>query len=104
MFNKIGILLMLVCGLFVQAACRSDKSRLIDEKVAERVAAFREKETTKCREVLLADAEHIVDSLLQAEALLDVSDSLSRIRPVRPFKPQPVLPIDSLSVKPLFER
>ena len=97
-------MLWLAGGLYTLAGCRSDKGKVIGEKVAERVAAFREKESAKCREALLADAEHIVDSLLQAEALADVSDSLSRIRPVRPFKPQPVLPIDSLTVKPLFER
>ena len=104
MIKNIGVILLLAGGLYIQTGCGSDKRKVIDEKVAERVEAFREKENSKCREALLSDAEHIVDSLLLAEALTEVSDSLSRTRPVRPYKPKPVLPIDSLAVKPLFEQ
>ncbi len=88
--------------LYFAAGCGPDKEALIREKVDERIAAFRIKENAKCREALLTEAGHIVDSLLLNEALTGVSDSLARVRPVKPLKPQPVPPIDSSPVKPLF--
>lgn len=95
---------LLLAALCIVAGCGSDKEAIIREKVEERVTAFRAKENAKCRETLLAEAAHIVDSLLLNEALTGVSDSLARLRPVRPLKPQPVPPIDSSPVKPLFDR
>ena len=78
-------------------------ARIYSAGIAERVATFKQKETAKCREALLSTAEHIVDSLLLSEALLGVSDSLARSRPVKPVKPQAVPTIDSSPVEPLFK-
>lgn len=85
------------------AGCGSDKERIVAEKVAERVAEFRKRETEKCRQALLAEAEHLVDSLLLAEAMLEVSDSLRNRVPPRPIKPPLLPPWDSTPVRPIFD-
>lgn len=85
-------------------SCSRKKERLVQETVAQRVAEFRKKETAKCRAALLADAEHIVDSLLLYEALSDVQDSLKQLRPFKPVPPAIIAPIDSLKIKPIFEQ
>lgn len=82
-------------------ACESDNEAIIDEKVTENLSAFREKKNAECRFDLLAEAEKIVDSLLLAEAKMGLSDSLAR-RPLKPEKPAPLPPIDSLPVLPIF--
>jgi hypothetical protein len=84
-------------------ACGSDKEMKVNEKVAERLTAFREKKNAECRSELLAEAEKIVDSILLAEAKMELSDSLDRMRPAKPPKPAPLPPIDSLPVQPIFE-
>ena len=89
--------------IVIPGACGPDKEAIILEKVSEREAAFRQKKLAECRTLLLAEAEQTVDSLLLLEAISDLSDSLARLRPGKPAKPAPVLPIDSLTVKPLFE-
>ncbi|HRI58508.1 MAG TPA: hypothetical protein PK228_02260 [Saprospiraceae bacterium] len=88
--------------LFVLNACGSDKEVIINQKVSERVKAFREKKNVECQFSLLAEAEQIVDSLLLAEAKMELSDSIT-LRPVKPAKPAPLPPIDSLPVRPIFE-
>jgi len=90
--------------LLALPACKGNKERIVQEKVTERVSEFRKKESDKCRDALLADAERIVDSLLLHEALHEVTDSLRGLRPFRPVKPPGIVPIDSLEVKPIFER
>ena len=61
--------------------CGRGKERLIEEKVAERVAEFRKKRSAECRVALLEEAEKTVDSLLLHEALQEVTDSLARRLP-----------------------
>lgn len=85
------------------AGCGSDKERIVAEKVAERVAEFRKRETEKCHQTLLAEAEHLVDSLLLAEAISEVSDSLRNRTPPRPVKPPVLPPWDSSPVRPIFD-
>jgi len=84
--------------------CGRDKEEIVQAKVAERVTAFRLKQLADCRAALRRDAEHRVDSLLLAEAKGSLEDSLARLRPFKPAQPPAVLPIDSLSVKPIFDR
>ncbi len=84
-------------------ACGGDKEALVQAKVAERVMDFKAKEIAECRENLLQIAERSVDSLLLLEAQNALNDSLSRLRPGRPYQPARVLPIDSLEVKPIFD-
>ncbi|MFN0214237.1 MAG: hypothetical protein ACKVT2_08275 [Saprospiraceae bacterium] len=90
--------------LLVFASCEGDKEAVIQAKVAERVEAFRAKKVAECRDALLQSAERIVDSLLLSEAQNALNDSLARLRPGRPFQPAVIPPIDSLQVKPIFNR
>src|SRR5690606_27101290 len=98
-FLKKGFFLLAICCI----SCGGDKEKIINEKVAERLTAFREKKRAECRDALLAEAEKIVDSLLLAEARMELSDSLVRMRPARPARPAPLAPIDSLPVRPIFD-
>lgn len=91
-----------LCAVLL-VACGGDKEALVQSKVAERLADFNAKEIAECRESLLQIAERTVDSLLLLEAQNALNDSLSRLRPGRPYQPPKVLPIDSLEVKPIFD-
>lgn len=90
--------------LLTLAACSGDNETVVQSKVSERVQAFREKHLAECRTTLRRDAEHRVDSLLLAEAKGTLDDSLARLRPFKPVQPPPLLPIDSLTVRPIFDR
>jgi hypothetical protein len=83
--------------------CGKEKDEVVRLKVAETVQDFRQKKTAECREILLREAEEIVDSLLLTEATEAMSDSLARLRPSRPIQPPRIPPIDSLQVRPIFE-
>lgn len=89
-------------GITFLAACTQDKEAIVQAKVAERVSYFKSQKSAECRERLLATAEKTVDSILLAEAQQSLLDSLARLRPNRPFQPPKVNPIDSLTVKPIF--
>lgn len=84
-------------------SCRRDKEEIVQAKVAERVQVFRLKQISECRTNLLRDAEKRVDSLLLEEAKGTLTDSLTRLKPFKPNQPPPLMPIDSLSVRPIFE-
>lgn len=103
--NFYRIIFLLLAGLHVLLlpSCGGDKEAIVQEKVAERVTAFKAKKSAECLESLLETAERKVDSLLLAEAQNALNDSLSRLRPWRPFQPAPIQPIDSLTVKPIFD-
>lgn len=89
--------------LCTMIACGPSKEQIVAEKIAERVADFRKKESMKCRTALLRDAEGIVDSLLLEEARAALGDSLAALRPFKPPKPDPVPAIDSLPIVPIFQ-
>lgn len=91
-------------GSWALSGCAPDQEAIVRQKVEERTRIFRAKKTAECREKLFMAAEKMVDSLLLSEAQQELQDSLSRSRPGRPLKPVPVPPIDSLTVKPLFDR
>jgi hypothetical protein len=99
---KGGLLACTWVALLGIAACGKDKTQTIREKVTERVQDFRLKKTAECRQALLVEAEKTVDSLLLLEATQALEDSLRRLRPLPPPKPSPIPPIDSASVRPLF--
>ncbi len=92
----------LLCSILL-VACGRDKEVVVQAKVAERVQAFRIKQWNECRAALLRDAEKRVDSLLLAEAKGLLTDSLTRLKPSKPLQPPALSPIDSLSVRPIFE-
>lgn len=89
---------------FLTAACGPDEQTVIHQKVDSRVAEFVKKKKEECRISLLEQAEKIVDSLLLAEAQLQLRDSLNRARPFKPVEPIPVPPIDSAEIKPIFKK
>jgi hypothetical protein len=96
--------ILLSATLFVAASgCGKDKDDIVRLKATEMVQDFRQKKSLECREILLREAEEIVDSLLLTEATDAMSDSLARLRPSRPMQPPAILPIDSLKVHPLFD-
>ncbi len=97
----VNILLSIFICVIV-SGCGKDKDEIIRLKATEMVQDFRQKKSLECREILLREAEEIVDSLLLTEATDAMSDSLSRLRPSRPVQPPAILPIDSLKVHPLF--
>ena len=95
------LMLFLCCGA---TGCVENKDKIIADKVQERLSEYRKKRTDDCRSGILSKAEKKVDSLLLAEAQQALQDSLGRQRPFRPVQPPPVLPIDTLTVKPLFRQ
>lgn len=102
--QRLAIFFSCILSLVLFFACSGEKERVVQEKVAQRVADFRKKETAKCRVDLLAEAGQIVDSLLLYEALSEVQDSLKQLRPFKPLPPIVIPPIDSLAVKPIFDQ
>lgn len=97
-------LIFFVLPALIGGGCGPDKKQVIAEKVADRVADFRKKESAKCRESLLVTAESMVDSLLFQEALQEVNDSMKQKRPFKPLKPVAIPPIDSSGIKPIFDQ
>lgn len=103
LFRNYAPIFLLFPAMLAVVSCSYDKEEIIAQKVAERVSAFSAKKTEECRERLLNLAEHMADSLLLAEAQTALSDSLARLRPIRPLEPAAIPPIDSLTVRPIFE-
>jgi hypothetical protein len=93
-------LAILIAGIaFVN--CKADKQKIIGEKVAERVESFRAKRMAECAESLLSDASRIADSLILEQAKAELTDSI-HVPPIKPPRPAPLLPIDTLDVAPIF--
>lgn len=101
-FRRVQFSFLAWC-LLCLLACNQDTDALVQEKVAERLVAFNAKKLQECQESLLQLAERKVDSLLLSEAQQALNDSLTKLRPGRPFQPANIPPIDSLSVKPIFK-
>lgn len=97
---KNRILFLAICC----ASCGPDKEMIISDKVSEKVASFKGKQADECVLDLLEEAEKIVDSLLLAEAKMELSDSLLMARPPKPSKPAPIPVIDSLAIQPIFQQ
>lgn len=91
-------------SLFLWSGCAPDQEAKIQEKVAEKVNDFIVKEEARCHTELLARAEKIVDSILLAEAQLQIRDSLLQGKPYAPAQPPAVPPLDTLEVKPIFPK
>lgn len=101
-FQRIQYSFLGLC-LLLLVSCNQDTDALVQEKVAERVMTFKAKKSMECRESLLQLAERKVDSLLLTEAQMALNDSLTKLRPGRPFQPANIPPIDSLAVTPIFK-
>jgi len=96
--------------LFVAAsACQNEADRLaarqnaIEQEVANKLETFRKIKAQNCRDEVLTAASLIADSLIIANARMQLDTTF---KPPKPFKPeQPTLQtlIDSVPVKPLFK-
>lgn len=85
-------------------SCKPDQEKIVQDKVNERIADFVKKKKAECRASLLTEAERLVDSILLADARAELRDSLQRTKPFAPQQPPEVPPIDTLEVKPVFEK
>ena len=91
-------------------ACQGESDRLevrqaaIEQEVARKLETFRKIKAQNCRDEVLTAASLIADSLIIANARMQLDTTL---KPPKPFKPeQPTLQtlIDSVPVKPLFQK
>ncbi|NUO02107.1 MAG: hypothetical protein HUU01_15995 [Saprospiraceae bacterium] len=89
-------------------ACQSEANRLearqmaIDQEVARKLEVYRKIKEQNCRDEVLTAASLIADSLIIANARMQLDTTL---KPPKPFKPEPPTLqtlIDSVPVKPLF--
>ena len=103
-FFKQAYLAIGCLNLVLLAACFGDTEAIVQQKVSERVTVFKAKKSIECRAALLERAERVVDSLLLTEAQNSLNDSLARRRPWRPYQPPAIPPIDSFTVKPIFDQ
>jgi hypothetical protein len=94
----------LLFPLLLLASCSPDQERIVQAKVEEKIKDFVKKKQLECRSSLLYEAEKKVDSMLLAEARLELQDSLNRTKPIPPAEPPIVPPLDSLEIKPIFEK
>lgn len=94
--------------LFLLASCaREDQNQqsvqsMIEEEVAKRVENYREARLKLCREQALAEASRLADSILIAEARLELDTLTKPPKPEKPEKPELKTVIDSIPVKPLL--
>lgn len=90
--------------LLLLVSCSPNQERTVQIKVAEKIADFTKKKQLECRASLLYEAEKKVDSILLADAKAELMDSLNRTKPIPPSVPPTVQPIDTLEIKPIFEK
>ncbi len=89
-------------------ACQSEANRLegrqaaIELEVARKLEAFRTIKAQNCREDILATASRIADSLIIANARMQLDTTLKPAKPFKPEQPSIQTLIDSVPVKPLF--
>ncbi|MFN4081983.1 MAG: hypothetical protein ACK4NS_13875, partial [Saprospiraceae bacterium] len=95
--------LALLCCLLWNWACRPDVERIVRARVDEQVLVARKKAQERCNEDLYAEAERIADSILLYGSRPSWADSLDLGRPARPIAPPRMAPIDSATVRPIFE-
>ena len=95
--------------LIAVSACEGETNRLegrqaaIEQEVARKLETFRKIKEQNCRDEVLTAASLIADSLIIANARMQLDTTF---KPPKPFKPeQPTLQtlIDSVPVKPLFK-
>lgn len=96
------LLLPVAALLLLFSACQHDREALVQRQVQQKVAEFKKKYTAECEDKFLAEAGHLADSVLLAEAKAALADSLARNKPVKPIRPPAIPPIDSSIVKPIF--
>lgn len=101
--NRRAAVWFVCCCIYIWCGCGPDRDALIMAYVSERVTDFARKEQKKCRDGLLERASGIVDSILLAEVTAVAQDSLRSRKPWRPVVPPPIEPLDSGSIRPIFD-
>ena len=88
-----------------QPAPRQTKAELIEETIAARTADYLASYRRRCRQDALDLAEAAVDSILLARAFGDRDTTGRPPRPIKPDRPEPLRPRDSIGwVAPILER
>lgn len=102
-FSRLVLSCCFAGAVWFTVGCGRNEDALVDRTVQARLDDFARKKRQECRAALLAEAGRIVDSLLLAEAKMQLEDSLARRRPTKPIQPPLVPALDSLPVKPIFQ-
>jgi len=78
---------------------------MVQQEIDKKLAAFRQKESKKCREKILKRATEIVDSTLIARAMTERIDTIQRpAKPIKPPRPDMKKAKDDTAVKPLINQ
>jgi len=105
MYQRIiyGILIF-ISGLFISCEQRDEAAiqNLLQEQVAENIAIFKARQTARCHKEALEEAILVADSILIAHAL-SAKDTSRFVRPIKPIKPNVVLPTVTEPITPLFK-
>lgn len=98
-------LLFLICLFFFCNACHDKEAlrqAMIEKIVKEKVDSYKRKKTTTCNKTILEEAVEIADSIMIHTALHQVDTSSEITRPIKPVRPDILLPVDTSPIRPLF--
>jgi len=96
--------LIFISVLFINCEQRDEVAiqALIKQQVAGNIATFKARQMARCNKEALEEAIFMADSILIANAL-SAKDTSRFVRPVKPIKPNVVLPIVTEPIVPLFK-
>ena len=93
--------------LLIMTGCHEeiivDRQKMMDDYVQKKLDDFESLRNTACMKEAYQIATKEVDSLLIARAKMNRSQKEKPIIPPKPAKPTILQPLDSASVKPIFE-
>ena len=97
-------ILIFISSLFLNCDQRDEAAiqALIKEQVAENIATFKARQQARCDKEVIEEALFMADSILMANALL-AKDTSRFVRPVKPPKPNVVMPAVTEPIAPLFK-
>jgi hypothetical protein len=105
--KKLVLLLLIGCIAVLGCSDNKNKADVVAAAVAENVKSFKQEQYTECRSRIFDDASRIVDSILLEEArqrIMTRTDITVPARPDKPDKPEVRSPLDTVAVKPFFEK
>lgn len=103
------LLLFAIAACVVAAGCSGteNKTDIVAAAVAENIKSFKQERYAECRGRVFDEASRIVDSILLEEArqrIMTRTDITVPARPDKPDKPEVRSPLDTVAVKPFFEK
>lgn len=105
-YSQVMIFFLVVC--MGQAACKKPptktKKEVMQERLTERMARWREGVERNCRNKVMETASAIADSTMLSNARSSRDSSGLPAIPGRPNRPDFRPPEDSLEVKPIFDK